>query len=256
MKAVLYVGHGTRVLKGSEQLKKFVEDAKKDIPYDIQETCFLELSEPDIMEGVARCVERGADSIAVIPVLLLSAGHIKEDIPKELEKVQKAYPELTIQYGAPFGLHTKMIEVLQQRLESKGWQKGEDAEILLVGRGSSDSNAISDFHEIASLLQNRTAVEKVDTAFLAAAKPTFDEGLANKTKSKAKSVYVLPYLLFTGLLMQEMEEKIEKANQISESSLYLCDYLGYDKQLIEVLKERAVETFDQPFLFEKSEENV
>ncbi|RSL31653.1 sirohydrochlorin chelatase [Salibacterium salarium] len=256
MKAVLYVGHGTRVPEGSEQLKTFAEEAKKDIPYDIQETCFLELSKPDIMEGAARCVEKGADSIAVVPVLLLSAGHIKEDIPEELDKVKEAYPHVSIQYGAPFGLHTKMLDVLQQRLENKGWQKGQDAGILLVGRGSSDDKAITDFHDIASLLQKRTGVDKVDTAFLAAANPTFDEGLEKVAKSSTKNVYVLPYLLFTGLLMQEMQTKIEAADKTSEPSLYLCDYLGYDKQLIEVLRERTDETFHQPFLFEKSEENV
>ncbi|WP_035712578.1 sirohydrochlorin chelatase [Salibacterium aidingense] len=253
---VLYVGHGTRVPEGSRQLKAFVEEAKKEIPCPIQETCFLELSEPNILEGAKRCVEQGADTIAVVPVLLLSAGHIKEDIPEELSKVQTLYPHLTIQYGAPFGHHPQMIRVLIERLEARGWRKGEDAEILLVGRGSSDEAAIRDFHTIAQDLHRETGVERVKTAFLAAAEPSFDEGLRDIARSRAGHVYIVPYLLFTGLLMQEMQEKIEKVSQSSFAALHLCDYLGYDKQLMKVLQQKTEETLEELPFFERSGKNV
>ncbi|MGY4690581.1 sirohydrochlorin chelatase [Salibacterium sp. K-3] len=256
MRAVLYVGHGTRVPEGSRQLKAFVEETKKSVPCTVQETCFLELSEPDILEGAKRCVEQGADTITVVPVLLLSAGHIKEDIPEELQKVKETYPRLTIQYGAPFGLHPKMLDVLMLRLKSRGWTKGQDADILLVGRGTSDENALQDFYSIAGALQEQTGVEEVKSAFLAAAAPTFDEGLAAVAESRAEHVYVVPYLMFTGLLMQEMQEKIDQVNKMAGPEMKLCDYLGYDEELQEVLKQRTLETMEQPSLFEGSGEHV
>ncbi|WP_177195519.1 sirohydrochlorin chelatase [Salibacterium qingdaonense] len=256
MRAVLYVGHGTRVPEGSRQMKAFVEETKKSVPCSVQETCFLELSEPDILEGAGRCVEQGADTITVVPVLLLAAGHIKEDIPAELQKVQEIYPDLTIQYGAPFGLHTKMLDVLMVRLQAQGWTTDEDADILLVGRGSSDKNALQDFHRIAAGLKEQTGGRNVKTAFLAAASPTFDEGLAAMAQSRARRVYVVPYLMFTGLLMQEMQEKIDRMNETAAPEMKLCDYLGFDEELQEVLRQRTIETMEQPAWVKRSGENV
>ncbi|MFD2703899.1 sirohydrochlorin chelatase [Salibacterium lacus] len=256
MRAVLYVGHGTRVPEGSRQMKAFVEETKKSVPCSVQETCFLELSEPDIPAGAARCVEQGADIITVVPVLLLTAGHIKEDIPAELQKVQEIYPHLTIQYGAPFGLHPKMLDVLMLRLKAQGWTREEEADILLVGRGSSDNNALRDFYRIAGSLEERTEGQNVKSAFLAAASPSFDEGLAAAAQSRAERVYVVPYLMFTGLLMQEMQEKIERMNETAAPDMRLCDYLGYDEELQEVLKQRTLETMELPAWAERSGENV
>ena len=67
MQAILYVGHGTRLKKGVEEATQFIEEAKPYIDVAIQETAFLELVDPDIVEGVARCVEKGATNISLIP---------------------------------------------------------------------------------------------------------------------------------------------------------------------------------------------
>ncbi|SDI51675.1 sirohydrochlorin chelatase [Alteribacillus bidgolensis] len=246
MQGVLYVGHGSRVNEGNDQLKAFVDIAKKEIDVPIQETCFLELADPSILEGARRCIEQGAESLAVVPVLLLAAGHIKKDIPEELEEVKRRYPDLNLQYGEPFGLETKILLVLQQRLEKMGWTHEQSADILLVGRGSSDEQAIDDFHVIASRLKEVTKAQKVETAFLAAARPTFDEGLEKIKQSPAAHVFVVPYLLFTGILMQEMQMKINAANQESDTNIHLCDFLGFDEQLITILKKRTEETLQQP----------
>ncbi|MFB4165565.1 sirohydrochlorin chelatase [Alteribacillus sp. JSM 102045] len=246
MQGVLYIGHGSRVKEGNDQLKEFVDSAKRDIPIPVQETCFLELAEPSILEGARRCVEQGVDSLAVVPVLLLAAGHIKKDIPEELAEVKRHYPELYLQYGEPFGLEAKILQVLQQRLEKLGWKPEQSADILLVGRGSSDKQAINDFLVIASRLKEAVGADQVDTAFLAAACPTFDEGLAKMKESSAAHVYVLPYLLFTGVLMQEMQQKIDIANQESTANIHLCDFLGFDEQLITILKKRTEETLELP----------
>ncbi|SDH42029.1 sirohydrochlorin ferrochelatase [Alteribacillus persepolensis] len=245
MQAVLFVGHGSRIQEGNEQLKAFVEGAKEKIDVPIQETCFLELAAPSIIEGAEACIQKGADALAVVPVFLLEAGHIKNDIPAELEKVKQQYPNVFIQYGNPFGIEGKIFDVLLQRLQKRGYYQGQAADILLVGRGSSDKHAIADFYTIASRLAEKTQIN-VETAFLAAASPTFDEGLETVKHSRNDVVYVLPYLLFTGVLMQEMQRKINKMNQDTSASVVLCDFLGFDEQLMIILKKRVTETMNKP----------
>lgn len=74
MQGVLYIGHGSRVQEGNRQFENFVKDTMSMIDIPVQETCFLELADPGISEGVRRCKEKGVTKLLVIPVLLLTAG--------------------------------------------------------------------------------------------------------------------------------------------------------------------------------------
>ena len=59
----------------------------------------LELAEPTIAKRGNTC-QTGATTIAVIPVLLLSAGHYFKDIPQAITTIQQQYPHF-ITYGQP-----------------------------------------------------------------------------------------------------------------------------------------------------------
>ncbi|WP_054636744.1 sirohydrochlorin chelatase [Thalassobacillus sp. C254] len=239
MQGVLYIGHGSRVQEGNRQFENFVKDTMSMIDIPVQETCFLELADPGISEGVRRCKEKGVTKLLVIPVLLLTAGHAKQDIPEELRKALVPYPELEVSYGRPFGIEEKIFNVLEERLRREGWKPGDEADVLLVGRGSSDPEAIEDFHTICHKFKEFAGLSRVEASFLAAASPSFPEGLEVMKKTKAKTVYVLPYLLFTGVLIQEMEEAISSLE--TNVPFRLCSFLGYDHELADILKERVLE---------------
>jgi sirohydrochlorin ferrochelatase len=238
MQAVLYIGHGSRIKKAADEAKQFIEKAIMDVSVPIQEICFLELSEPTIMEGVQKCVDKGATRIAVIPFLLLTAGHAKDDIPNELAKVKKSFPSVIFEYGSPLGVNNKLIDVLEERIKEQE-QGIENATILLVGRGSSDPEQAKDFETIASRLGQRSFAKEVHICYLAANSPTFEEGLEGLIKQR-KKVFVLPYLLFTGILMKGMEKKIKDLNKRGHD-IVLCDYLGYHDNVKEVLIDRVDE---------------
>lgn len=244
MKAILFVGHGTRVPEGNEQVKAFTKKAGAAFPEYEQKTCFLELAEPDIVTSAVECIENGADTLAVVPVLLLSAGHIKKDIPEELEKVQQMHPEVTIQYGDPFGVHDRINDLLMDRLHVKGWEPEQEAVILFVGRGAKDPGAIEDFYRIAGELEKHTGRSRVETAFLAAAEPGFQEKMKELAEGE-RPVYVLPYLMFVGLLIKEMDEAAAHYNQTKPGHFTRCDFLGFDERLLPVLESRVAETLEK-----------
>src|SRR5690625_6901011 len=95
MQAVLYVGHGSRIKAGVEEATQFIERCKSLIDVPIQEICFLELAKPNIAAGIAMCVASGATHITVVPILLLTANHAKEDIPLEIETGMKKYADVS-----------------------------------------------------------------------------------------------------------------------------------------------------------------
>ncbi|MEM5594965.1 CbiX/SirB N-terminal domain-containing protein [Niallia circulans] len=83
MEAILYICHGSRVKEASEQAVSFIEKCMKINGFKgIQEYSFLELSDPSIEEGFQKCVEKGASTIYIIPVLLLTAAHAKKIFQK------------------------------------------------------------------------------------------------------------------------------------------------------------------------------
>ncbi len=240
MQAILYIGHGSRIEEARNQAARFMEQSMEHESAQIQEISFLELAHPTIEEGFQRCIERGATRIAVVPVLLLTAGHAKTDIPLELERLQKRWRGVHITYGRPFGVHSGIIDVLNERIHEQR-QPVDDAMVLLVGRGSSDPDVKRDLREIADLLQDRFPFKRVDTSFLAATEPSFEEGLKLAGQSGHRQVFVVPYLLFTGILMKSMEKTIRNLTPVDQEFI-LCKYLGYHPNLQKVVYERTLET--------------
>lgn len=239
MQAVLYICHGSRVKTASNQAKNFVKEVMPKINIPLQEVCFLELADPTINEGINRLIQKGATTISVVPVLLLSAAHAKKDIPSILNQVKESHPHVSFNYGQPLGVHEKLVDTLYDRMIEKDLET-ENSMVLLVGRGSSDQEALRDLGKIARKLQRKHSLPYVQTCFLAASEPTLDQGLEMAKASGYNKVFVIPYLLFTGILMQSLEEKLQ-AFESESQSFVLCQYLGYHPNLQDVLIERTNE---------------
>ncbi len=237
MRAVLYVSHGTRVKKGVEQAEAFIQACMARTSAHIQEICFLELVEPGIPDGIERCVSQGATEIIIQPVLLLAAGHVKQDIPEEVSKSAAHYPHVTFIFSEPLGVDPKIIEILSERIWEQAVPSPGESAILLVGRGSSDPATQEDFKKISAGLSAKESLP-VYTCFLAACEPSFRDGLEHMVESDYPHIFVVPYLMFTGLLMKEMVEATEHLSR-SNQHFYLCDSMGHHENLIHVLAERV-----------------
>ncbi|MCP3739585.1 sirohydrochlorin chelatase [Rossellomorea sp. BNER] len=243
MNAVLYVCHGSRVMEGCKQAIEFVQKIQKRVSVPIQEISFLELAMPTIEEGFAQCIKKGATEIVVIPVFLLAASHVKNDIPKKLKLMKTCYPNVQISFGNPFGVHERMIDILLDRIEEKGTNVEAKIAILLVGRGSTDPDTIDNFEEIINLFHSKTNYSYVKKCFLAAADPLFEEILEDTLSRNVDFIIVIPYLLFTGRLVKGMKKTI--LSMSADKEIILCDYLGFHPYLEEILVERVNETVEQ-----------
>jgi sirohydrochlorin ferrochelatase len=233
MQAILYIAHGSRVKEGVEQAVTFLQSVQQEVDVAIQEICFLELATPTIAEGIASCIQKGATAIAVMPILLLAAQHAKQDIPKEMAKAQKQYPYVKFTYGEPLGIHERLIDTLQARIIEKQ-QPNSNASVLLIGRGSSDPAVKRDLAKIAKRLRAKYHYKAVDTCFLYGMGPTFEDWL-QQDKGKQQQVFIVPYLLFTGILRQSIAKRLQG---FDSQNIMLCESLGYDANVKKVLVER------------------
>lgn len=248
MDAVLFVGHGSKDPEGNEEVRRFVQLIDKDLPVSVIETCFLEFEAPAISQGIDRCVERGASRIAVIPIILFSAGHAKIHIPAAIDEAKLKYPEVDISYGRPIGIHEQVLNILMSRLAEAGVDTGgemADTAIVVVGRGSSDPDANSDLFKISRLLWEKLRVTWVETAFMGVTSPLIAEGVERCLKLGARRVVILPYFLFTGVLIKRMENMVDEFSRIyPDTSFTMAPYFGYHQKLQQILKDRTAEALE------------
>ncbi|MCK1993353.1 sirohydrochlorin chelatase [Peribacillus muralis] len=241
MESILYICHGSRLKEASAQAIEFINVCMKAQPNKIQEYCFLELEAPTIEEAYEQCVQQGATRIIAIPVLLLTAVHAKHDIPAILTKMKKRYPNVDLNYGRPIGVSDKMVDILVERLEETNVRVMENSLVLLVGRGSSDPDVKRDLGQLADLLRNRLPNSQVKECYLTAASPSFTEALEMAEVSQSNQVFIIPYLLFTGLLMKSIQNSINNVENKRKNKFILCRYLGYHPKIGQAISERIQE---------------
>lgn len=86
--------------------------------WKIVEPAHMELAEPSIATAFARCVERGAKLVVVFPYFLGPGRHWSGDIPRLAAEAASPYVGRGVRYlvTAPLGLHSLLLEVIDQRV--------------------------------------------------------------------------------------------------------------------------------------------
>ncbi|MBP2112276.1 precorrin-3B C17-methyltransferase [Paenibacillus silagei] len=268
MRTVLLVGHGSRVQAGNEELLEFTRLLAARKPELKVETCFIELASPSIAGGIARCIEGGAAEIYVVPIILFAAGHSKLDIPMAIDEAKQRYPGVKFIYGRPLGVQDRAVDILLERIQEAerlpllpvkaaggmdldlrgngaSTIENKDTIVLLMGRGGSDPDANSDLYKISRLLWERTGYRSVESCFIAIAKPSLPDGLERCLALGARKIIVLPYLLFTGVLMQQFAERVAQfAAEHPGLEVEIGGTLGAHPLLADMLTERIEETLE------------
>ncbi|MEK3854428.1 sirohydrochlorin chelatase [Cytobacillus sp. FSL H8-0458] len=240
MKAVLYIGHGTRSKKGASEANLFIESVMKKVSTPIQKLCFLELTEPDIQAGFEYCIREGATEIVIVPLFLLAAGHIKQDIPEELAPLIEKYSGITVKMADPFGVKDSILDAIAELVTAETQPISTDDSVLIVGRGSSDPSILRAFDSIKTGISQRLRVENVQVCYLAASAPTFQDGLDSICQKVSGNVIVIPYLLFSGLLLSEVVREVNKKVKAG-CSVTITDTLGKHAAIQNLVAEKANE---------------
>ncbi|MEJ7472214.1 sirohydrochlorin chelatase [Staphylococcus saprophyticus] len=242
MRGVLYVSHGSRVPDAVNEATDFIDLVKAQVNVPLQETCFLELTSPNLAQGFQSLVDKGATEISVVPVLLLSAGHYYKDIPAEIEHSQQRYPNVHVSYGRPLGVQPRLTEILKQRIEESGVTPNSDAKVLIIGRGSYNPQTHIDISTIKTQLYEQIEIEDIETCYLAACKPAFKDALHSAVQTECSQIYIVPYLWFTGILDQQIIDTVTEYQ--NDKEIILCKRLGKHQHLQDALKARVEETFE------------
>jgi sirohydrochlorin cobaltochelatase len=244
--AVLFVGHGSRDAEGTAEFLRVVELFRTHDPDRIIECGFLEFARPVIDEGVSRCVERGARAVAVLPGMLMAAGHAKNDIPSEIHEARRRHPTVSFHYGRHLHLHPNVIELCRVRLEEAERAAGpvdrKDTLLLVVGRGSSDPDANADVAKLARLLWEGMGFGWGAACYIGVTTPLLPEAVERCHRMGYRRVIVFPFFLFTGVLEKRIRRQTEEFGRQHTGSEFLCaGYLNIHALLLDAFAERAEE---------------
>ena len=120
-RALLIVDHGSRREESNDLLKKIAEMMQDRFGLSIVHYAHMELGRPTIQQGFDACVADGAEEVIVHPYFLGPGGHVTTDIPALVKQAANRHPGIAFRITEPLGIHTKIGEVILERIaESEG----------------------------------------------------------------------------------------------------------------------------------------
>jgi len=114
MQAILLFSHGSVQCGAEENLLRLARAMEMQPDSPVVEVGFLNYSAPDLGSAVARCIARGATSIAVVPYFLVAGKFVVEDLPRAIDALRVQFTGIPISVADPIGFHSELAGIILQ----------------------------------------------------------------------------------------------------------------------------------------------
>jgi cobalt transport protein ATP-binding subunit len=239
-RGMLVVGHGSRDADGVDEfwaLASTIRDAVGDL---LTGFGFIELASPTVDEAIDDLIERGATEIVSVPLVLLAAGHLKNDGPAALARARARHPEVRFSLARDLGIEPGVLEITADRIrDAAGDADPEKLGVALIGRGCSDPDACADLWKVSRLLADGRGLGNVEPGFVSVATPSVAETLERLRLLGTGTAVVAPFFLFSGVLRNRIyREAAAWAQDHPEVEVRGANHLGPDPRLARLVLER------------------
>ncbi|MGH9188887.1 MAG: sirohydrochlorin chelatase [Acidimicrobiales bacterium] len=244
--SMLLVGHGSRSAAGVAEYWGLASAVAAKAPELAVGCGFIELAGPDLDTAVDSLVAGGATSVVATPLVLLGAGHMKNDGPAALHRGRHRHPGVDFRYARDLGIHPLVLAVAEERIRAAiGDADPSATAVVVVGRGSSDPDANADLYKVARLLGDSRGLDIVEPAFVSLAAPSVPAALDRCRRLGAERIAVVPYFLFTGILVERIRDQAA-AWAGDNPDVHVCNgaHLGPDARVAALVLERYREALE------------
>ena len=248
---ILLCGHGSRDEDTQTEFDGFVAATRKALLLHglsaVIEGAYLEFSHPTISEGFAKLTQAGVNHVVAQPLMLFAARHARKDVPGEANAFAAAHPDIPIDCGHELTLDAKLLAAANDRVNEAATSaastaRRQDTLLLVVGRGSSDSGANRTLVELARKLGEALGIAKAEIAFAGIAEPDVEDGLAQAARQGFPRIIVLPYFLFTGVLVKRIHALTEDtARRHPDIQFLVARHLADHPLVVEAVVDRILE---------------
>jgi sirohydrochlorin cobaltochelatase len=245
--AVMICGHGSRDVEAIDEFDKLAVHFRERLPqYDV-ESGFLEFARPVIRDGLEKLKARGAKRILCVPGMLFAAGHVKNDLPSEINTFTAQNPGIELRFGRDLAVDARLLAASRQRIEAAEAAAERHVEraqtlLMVVGRGTNDPDANSNISKVARMLWEGMGFAWTEVSYSGVAHPLVDAGLAHAARLGYSRIIVFPYFLFTGILVKRIYAWTDEAARAHPHIEFLkADYLNDHPLVIDCFVERLGE---------------
>ena len=244
---IVIAGHGSRDKDGIEEFEAALSLLKQKYPQHPITHGFLEFSSPTIDFAIRENVQKGSKRVVMVPAILFAASHGKNDMPIELLTTKQEFPDIEFQYGTAMELHPLLLKVFQERIiqaEARSPQTIKRAESLLVvvGRGTTDSDTNSNVSKLARMMEEGMGFGGSYVCYSGTAEPLVKDGIAFAAQMGFQRLVVIPYFLFTGVLVKRIYQAADAVSKLHpQVEILKAHYLGIHPNIPEVWMEKAAE---------------
>lgn len=210
---VMICGHGSRDARACDEFRRVVGRVAERLPEWPVEMGYLEFARPIIRDGLDALRARGVGRVLAVPGMLFAAGHVKNDVPSVLN-AYAAEHGIEIAMGRDLGIDGKLLEASRQRIgaaleRAEADVPLEETCLLVVGRGTSDSDANGNVAKLARMLWEGMGFAHAEVGYSGVAHPRTEVACERATRLGFRRIVVFPYFLFTGVLVRRIHEAVD-----------------------------------------------
>ena len=207
---VMICGHGSRDDQACVEFARVVDAIAARLPEHPVAMGYLEFARPIIREGLDRLRSQGVDRVLAVPGMLFAAGHVKNDVPSVLNGYAAEHG-IRIEMGRDLGIDPKLLAASRDRIDA-ALERGEsdvgldETCLLVVGRGTSDSDANGNVAKVARMLWEGIGFAHAEIGYSGVAHPRTEVALERAARLGFRRIVIFPYFLFTGVLVRRIYE--------------------------------------------------
>jgi sirohydrochlorin cobaltochelatase len=230
--AIMLCGHGSRSVAAVDEFNHLTRRLQERLPDHDVEGGFLEFARPVIRDGLEALKARGASRIVCLPGMLFAAGHVKNDLPSEVNEFAVDNPHLDVRFGRELAIDGRLLRAAAERIAtaeaaSPRLIDRRQSLLMVVGRGTNDPDANSNVAKVARMLWEGMGFGWTEVAFSGVAHPLVADGLDHAVRLGYRRIIVFPYFLFTGILVRRIYDAADElASRHPEVDVVRAGYLN------------------------------
>ncbi len=244
---VMICGHGSRDAEAVAEFDALARGLARRLPDREVASGYLEFARPTIREGLDELKARRDKRIYALPAMLFAAGHVKNDIPWELNSFAAENSDIRLDCGRDLAIDARLLAAARARIEEAeavvaSSISRDQTLLLVVGRGTNDPDANSNISKIARMLWEGMGLGWAEAAYSGVAHPRVGEGLEHAVKLGFPRIIVFPYFLFTGVLVKRIYAETDAVATAHPTVAFLkAKYLNDHPLVLETFVDRLEE---------------